>query len=247
MKLLKILKKDIKSDTQIIFSDDLVMETHIRKNLGYVCQKNNQLTVTLDERPMTYRSIFLEVGDYNNFVVIDTLIPDYGNQLFKTSRKIGIDYSVEGIMHSFDTKFIETVNGRFLSIKLAFPNLIRKIQRRKHFRVSTPIDKPITVKLTDGINERVADISEGGVSIYTSLTEKELPLGKVFEKVMLSLPTVNQNIMAKTVVRNLIKGFSGNVKNKCGLEFMNMRLNDKDFIASYVLTRQREIIQKQNI
>src|SRR3989338_3379708 len=188
MKLLKILKKDIKSDTQIIFSDDLVMETHIRKNLGYVCQKNNQLTVTLDERPMTYRSIFLEVGDYNNFVVIDTLIPDYGNQLFKTSRKIGIDYSVEGIMHSFDTKFIETVNGRFLSIKLAFPNLIRKIQRRKHFRVSPSIDKPITVKVTDIVSEKAADISEGGLAVYTRLTEKEFVLEKVFEKIILRLP-----------------------------------------------------------
>ncbi len=246
MKLLNFLKKDIESDAQMIFSDDLVMEAHIRKNLEYVCQKNSQFTITLDERPMTYKSIFLEVGDHNNFVVIDTLIPDYGNQLFKTSNKIGIDYSIEGIMYSFDTKFIETVNGRFLSIKLAFPTLVKKIQRRRHFRVSTPIDKPIIVKLTDGINEKVADISEGGVAIYTRLTERELAIGKVFEKAMLSLPNVNQNIMAKTVVRNLFKGFRENVKNKCGMEFMDMRLHDKDLIASYVLTRQREIIQKQN-
>lgn len=245
MKLLNFLKKDTESDSGIIFSDDLIMATQIRKNIEYVCQKNNQLTITLDERPMTYRSIFLEVGDYN-FILIDTLIPDYGNQLFKTSSKIGIDYSVEGIMYSFDTKFIEIVNGRFLSIKLAFPTLIRKIQRRRHFRVSPSIDKPIIVKLLDGINEKVADISEGGVAIYTRLTEMELAVGKVFERAMLSLPNVNQHIMTKAVVRNMIKGLRENVKNKCGMEFMDMRLRDKDLIASYALTRQREIIQKQN-
>ncbi len=247
MGVFDFLKKDAESNGQIIFSDDLVMAAQIRKNLEYVCQKNTQLIVALDERQITFKSIFLEVGAKNDFVVIDVLIPEQGNHLLKSSSKIKIDYTIEGIMYSFDTSFIETISGRFLSIKIAFPTLIRKIQRRRHFRVSPPIDKPIIVKLHDTINERVADISEGGVSIYTRLTERELSLGKVFDRAMLSLSNIDQNITAKTVVRNMIKGFRENVKNKCGMEFMDMRMHDKDMIASYVLTRQREIIQKQNI
>jgi len=94
MKLFGFLKKDIEADVQVIFSDDLAMVTQIRKNLEYVCQKNIQLTVTLDERPTTYKSIFLEVGSYNNFVIIDSLIPEYGNQLLKTSGKIRIGHHV---------------------------------------------------------------------------------------------------------------------------------------------------------
>jgi len=128
MKLFGFLKKDIEADVQVIFSDDLAMVTQIRKNLEYVCQKNIQLTVTLDERPTTYKSIFLEVGSYNNFVIIDSLIPEYGNQLLKTSGKIRIDYAIEGIMYSFDTKFIDTIVERFPSVKIAFPTLIKKIQ-----------------------------------------------------------------------------------------------------------------------
>ncbi|MBI3584986.1 MAG: flagellar brake protein [Nitrospinae bacterium] len=247
MGVFDFLKKDAESNSGIIFSDDLVMATQIRKNLEYVCQKNTQITVAIDERLITFRSIFLEVGAKNDFVVIDVLIPEQGNHFMKPSSKIKIDYTIEGIMYSFESKYIETISGRFSSIKIEFPSVIMKIQRRRHFRVSPPIDKPITVKLTDSINEKVADISEGGVAIYTRLTEKELTVGKVFEKAMLSLPTVNQNIMAKTVVRSLIKGFRADIKNKCGMEFMDMRMHDKDLIASYVLTRQREIIQKQNI
>ncbi len=247
MGVFDFLKKNAEYDSGIIFSDDLVMATQIRKNLEYVCQKNTQLTVTIDERLITFRSIFLEVGAKNDFVVIDVLIPEQGNHFMKPSSKIKIDYTIEGIMYSFDTSFMETISGRFPSIKIAFPTLIRKIQRRRYFRVSPPIDKPIIVKLLEGIDEKVADISEGGVSIYTRLTERELAVGKVFEKAMLSLPAVNQNIMTKTVVRNLLKGFRADIKNKCGMEFMDMRMHDKDLIASYVLTRQREIIQKQNI
>ncbi len=247
MKLFGFLRKDIETDVQVIFSDDLAMVTQIRKNLEYVCQKNIQLTVTLDERPTTYKSIFLEVGRYNNFVIIDSLIPEHGNQLLMTSSKIRIDYAIEGIMHSFDTKFIETIVERFSSVRIAFPTFIKKIQRRKYLRVSPSIDKPITVKLTDGINERIADISEGGLSIYTSFTESELAVGKVFERAMLKLPAANQDIITKGVVRNFIGGQGEAVKNKCGIEFMEMRLQDKGLIASYVLTRQKEIIQKENV
>ena len=247
MKLFGFLKKDIEADVQVIFSDDLAMVTQIRKNLEYVCQKNIQLTVTLDERPTTYKSIFLEVGSYNNFVIIDSLIPEYGNQLLKTSGKIRIDYAIEGIMYSFDTKFIDTIVERFPSVKIAFPTLIKKIQRRKYFRVSPSIDKPITVKFNEDIDERVADISEGGLSVYTRFTERELAMGKVFENTMFRLPTANRDIITNGVVKNFIRGQGESVKNKCGIEFMEMRLQDKDLIASYVLTRQREIIQKENV
>ena len=49
MGVFDFLKKDAESNGQIIFSDDLAMATQIRKNLEYVCQKNIQPTVTLDE------------------------------------------------------------------------------------------------------------------------------------------------------------------------------------------------------
>jgi c-di-GMP-binding flagellar brake protein YcgR len=248
MGVFNFLKKGIESsDIGVIFSDDLAIATQIRKNLEYVCQKNTQLTVAFDERLITYRSIFLEVGRKNDFVVIDVLIPEHGNQLIKTSSKIKISYTIEGIMYSFDSMYIESLSGRFPSIKIAFPNLIRKIQRRKHFRVSPSIDAPILLKLTDGLNERAADISEGGVAIYTNLTEKDLSLGQVFERVAFRLPNATQNIITRVVVRNMIKGLRENVKNKCGMEFLDMMMHDRDLIASYVLTRQREIIQKQNI
>jgi c-di-GMP-binding flagellar brake protein YcgR len=247
MKIFGFLKQDRESDAQVVFSDDLMMAAQIRKNLEYVCQRNSQLTVSLDDRPMTYKSLFLEVGDYNNFVIIDALIPEHGNMLLKTSSRIRIDYAIEGIMYSFDSKFIETIIGRFSSVKIAFPTFITKIQRRKHFRVSPSIDKPIIVKLTEGFNERAADISEGGLAIYTGLTERELAVGNVFENVMLRLPTANQDIVTKTVVRNLIRGEGEANKKKCGMEFIGIRLKDKDLIASYVIARQREIIQKEDI
>jgi len=236
--------KKITENNHLLFSYDLIMQTQIRKNLEYVCQKNVQLTAVLDEMPHNFSSIFLETGKNNDYLVIDTLIPDYGNQLLKASGKIRIDYKVEGIMYSFDTIFRETINRRFPTIKIIFPTFIKKIQRRKHFRVSPSINKPIIARLTDEIDEKVADISEGGLAIYAFLTERELILGKVFERLIFRLPNTNQNIMTKAVVRNLIRGNGEAVKNRCGIEFIDMRPPDIDLIASYVLARQRESISR---
>jgi len=236
--------KKITEDNHLMLSNDLIMQMQIRKNLEYVCQKNVQLTAVLDEMPHNFSSIFLETGKNNDYLVIDTLIPDYGNQLLKASGKIRIDYKVEGIMYSFDTIFRETINRRFPTIKIIFPTFIKKIQRRKHFRVSPSINKPIIARLTDEIDEKVADISEGGLAIYAFLTERELILGKVFERLIFRLPNTNQNIMTKAVVRNLIRGNGEAVKNRCGIEFIDMRPPDIDLIASYVLARQRESISR---
>src|SRR4030067_434488 len=173
--------KKITENNHLLFSYDLIMQTQIRKNLEYVCQKNVQLTAVLDEMPHNFSSIFLETGKNNDYLVIDTLFPDYGNQLLISSGKIRID-------------------------------------------------------------EKVADISEGGLAIYAFLTERELILGKVFERLIFRLPNTNQNIMTKAVVRNLTRGNGEAVKNRCGIEFIDMRPPDIDLIASYVLARQRESI-----
>jgi c-di-GMP-binding flagellar brake protein YcgR len=243
MGILNFSKKTV-DDNHLLFSSDLIMQTQMRKNLEYVCQKNLQLIAVLDERVHTFSSIFLEIGKNNSFVVIDILIPDHGNQFLKTSAKMRIDYTIEGIMYSFDTKFIEAVNGRFPSIRIAFPSTIKKIQRRRHFRVSPSVDKPIIVRLIKGIDEKVADISEGGLAIYTHLTERELALEKVFERLIFRLPHVNCNIITKAVLRNLIRGNGESIKNRCGIEFVDIGISDRGLIASYVLMRQRESISR---
>lgn len=236
--------KKVADNNHLLFSNDLIMQTQIRKNLEYICQRNVHLIAVLDERAKTFSSIFLETGKNNDYVEIDMLIPDYGNQLLNTSGKIRIDYTIEGIMYSFESRFIETISRRFPSIKITFPSFIKKIQRRKHFRVSPSIDKPIIVRLTDGIDEKAADISEGGLAVYTHRMERELALGRVFERLIFRLPNASYDIITKAVVRNLIRGNIDAIKNRCGIEFMNMRMPDRDSIASYVLTRQRESISR---
>lgn len=236
--------KKITGDNHLMLSIDQIIQTQIRKNLEYVCQRNAQLTVVLEERPQTFSSIFLRTGKNNEYAVIDMLIPDYGNQFLKASGKMRIDYTIEGIMYSFDTRFVETMSRRYSSIKIVFPNFIKKIQRRKHFRVSPSIDKPIIVKLMDGIDEKAADISEGGLAIYTCHTEREFILGKVFKRLMLRLPNTSQHIITKAVVRNFIRCNGNVVKNRCEIEFMDMRMPDRDLIATYVLARQRESISR---
>lgn len=244
MGLFDFLKKEDRTLDRIL-SDDLVTPTQIRTNLEDVCRKNVHLVTTIDERQRTFGSIFIEVGKGNDFVMIDVLIPSDGNRIIETSDKVRIDYNIEGVMYYFETKFIGMVSGRLPSIKIAFPSIIKKVQKRSAFRVSPSIEHPIIVEVKEGAAEETADISEGGLAFFTRHTEKEMGVGTVFEKMSFKLPGMDRQITAKAVVRSFIKGFHGAVRNRCGVEFIGMRMQDKDSIAHYILLRQREIVQKQ--
>ncbi|MBI3599439.1 MAG: flagellar brake protein [Nitrospinae bacterium] len=244
MKLLDLFKKDKEPDElKALSSDDLITPGQMRTNLEDVCKRKATLITTIDERPGTFRSMLLEVANESNFVIIDALMPKHGNQLIESSKKVRLDYSLEGVMYNFDTRFMGTMGGKFPSIKVAFPSIIKKIQKRKSFRITPPVDNPIIVEITRGITEKAADISEGGLSFYTYHPEGRFAMGMVLERVIFKLPTIDRVITAKAVVRSFTNGSSA--KNRCGIEFIGMGMADKDSIANYCLVRQVESIRKK--
>ncbi|MBI3814867.1 MAG: flagellar brake protein [Nitrospinae bacterium] len=241
MGLFDFLKKERDGKSSPV-TGDLSAISEIRTHLKGLCERNFNFIATINEEPTAFGSIFLELPEKNNSIVIDVLMPKYGNSLIENSKKVKIDYTVDGVMHSFGTKFLGTVEGKFPSIIIASPSIIRRIQRRKSFRVSPPIDNQISVELAKGTIEKAVDIGEGGLSFYT---RKEISPGKIFDKVTFSLPACNKQITAKAVVKDFIKGLRGTIKNRCGIEFIDIEMHDRDSIAYYVIIRQKETAQRR--
>lgn len=245
MKLLDFLKKDKETDIlKATSTDDLILTTQIRKNLEFINLNKIPLIASIDNRTTTYKSMLLELEMENKHIMIDSLMPNHGNEIITTSNNISIGYNIEGIMYYFDSKFIVMVNEKFPSIKIAFPSIVKKVQKRNAYRVSPPMDNPLSVKVVEGVTEKIADISEGGLSFYSKRTEKEMPVGTVFEKVTFKLPTMDRHIIAKAKVKSFIKS-SDPSKSRYGMEFIEMRMADKDSIANYVLIRQMEMIRNR--
>jgi c-di-GMP-binding flagellar brake protein YcgR len=243
MKLLDLFKKDKQSeDLKVLSSDDLITPLQIRTNLEEIRKIKTNIITTIDERPGAFSTMLLEVGNGGGHIIIDALMPKHGNEIIESSNVVRLDYNLEGVMYGFDTRFMETVSGKFPSIKIAFPSIIKKVQNRKTFRVSPTVDNSINVTIMEGVTEKVANISEGGLSFYTNHTE--MPIGVTLEKVMFELPTIDRQIITKAIIRNFVKG-SGGAKNRCGIEFIGMGMADRDSIANYCLVRQIESIRKK--
>jgi c-di-GMP-binding flagellar brake protein YcgR len=224
-------------------SSSLTTQSQIAVSIEEICQKSLHFIATIDDKPETFRSIFIELGKGNDSILIDTLMPKYGNQLVEDSNSINVEYIIDGVKYSFRTRFLEMVSGRLPAIKIAIPSFIRKFERRKFFRISPSSNTPVKVEAIKGFLEDVADISEEGLSFYTRRSDKEITVGMVFEKTTFKLPTAEQKITAKAVVRNFTKGTGA--KNRYGLEFVDMVRQDNDYIAYYVIIRQREIVSQK--
>ncbi|MBI3599450.1 MAG: flagellar brake protein [Nitrospinae bacterium] len=238
-----LLKRDDGDKEKALSSNALTTQSQIVASIGEVCQKSLNLIATIDDRAETFGSIFIELGKGNDSIIIDTLMPKYGNRLVEESNRINVEYIINGVKYSFRTRFLEMVRGSLPAIKIAVPSFIKKFEKRKFFRISPSNNSPVAVEVTKGFVEDVTSISEEGVSFYTRRSEREITMGMVFEKITFKLPTTDQKITAKAVVRNFIKGTGA--KNRCGVEFVDMRRQDKDYIAYYGIIRQREIVSQK--
>lgn len=206
------------------------------------------LDIKVDNKPKTYKSIFMGVTSEGKTegLLINQLIPADGNSLIKKSKKVTVSYYLEGVNFTFDSWFLEIHKAIPLSsFKLEIPTLIRKIQRRKAARVSPLSTLPLKVDLGDRIAKKVYDISIGGLCFITHRNNGEFQKEKTFSNISFALPLNNCKICTKAEVRwfveNAITGHQA--RNKCGIEFIAMKPADEDAIGKYVSERQRDIIR----
>lgn len=221
------------------FTTPSQIETHLKKNI----EQSTFINVRFDDSPLVYSSTFVEISlDKPLGILIDTLVPTDGNIYIKHSKAVILSYMFEGEFFSFKSKFHEIVKTKFVVIKLMMPEVISKVEHRRHLRIKPPIDIPMIVFLDDGIQEEVVDISAGGLAFHTENTIRE---GKVFKNVIFALPPDNQKIRTKAIVRRFIKKpvSSKTVRNKCCLQFNDLGRSQTELIVEYVIKREREIFR----
>lgn len=247
MKTESIQKSSNSSDQRSASLDDLTNLEEIRFHIQKNYKQNTKLDIKIDNEPISYSSIFVEIafGGGAEGILMDTLVPSSGNSLIKESKKVTISYSVNGADYTFDSRYLSIVAKRFDFIKIAFPKVIRKIQKRKFLRVTPSYLSPLKVDLGDRITDNVGDISIGGLCFFTSRNEEELYRGKVFSNISFALPSDKHKIYTKAIVRLFVgnREAQGKARNKCGVEFIGLKPADEDAIGRYASERQRDIIR----
>jgi len=133
------------------------------------------------------------------------------------------------------------------ALRIPMPRSVLRIQRREHYRIATPITKPLicTLPLSDrgpGAQAEtiVLDISIGGIALMDNHDATGFKIGDVFEHCRIGLPEVGTLAVALEV-RN---SFDTPLKNglsfrRCGCQFLNLAPSAESMVQRYIMMLER--------
>ncbi len=163
------------------------------------------------------------------------------------SKNVSVGYAEDGIWFYFESRSID-IEDRDGCIRLAFPERIKKSQKRRFYRVS-PMSSSIfeVVVNTEIIAEKcpVIDISAGGLAFVTNLADDWMKPGMLvaLEFYLLEGFMVRANGILRS--HSPIEYPLSRKKYRCGVEFADIRESIRDRIVKFVFNLQKEEIKRR--
>lgn len=227
------------------FSDELAGGDQIRLHFKKLPENHIAFNARIDEHATRFRSMYLGYPSPNkDEILVDSLIPEYGNTYIGESSKISILYKFEGAIHTFTSRYLGVGDNGLASFRISLPSTISRFQKRKTLRVSPSSSAPMSLNLGFGYAEDVVNISIGGVCFYTWRSPDEIKSGQILQNVSFRLPFEEHELHVKAIVRTCIRNYAPILrkgKSKCGVEFVDLNQTYIDAITKYVSDRMREV------
>jgi c-di-GMP-binding flagellar brake protein YcgR len=233
--------------------DDLTrFEVHQPAEIVFVLKKvmqNTQLvTAYLDGGTDFALTSVLAVMPDTGEVVLDVSSDAAVNKRLLAAKKVLLETSHDQVKVKFTANEIREVRykGR-PALRIPLPALLVRIQRREHYRIATPITKPLICTLPlaqrgPGVQAEtiVLDISIGGVALMDNQTATAFQVGDVFEKCRIGLPEVG-TLVVSLAVRTLrdtpLK--NGASFRRCGCQFSGLAPSAESLVQRYIMLLER--------
>ncbi|MBA4419065.1 MAG: hypothetical protein C0392_14345 [Syntrophus sp. (in: bacteria)] len=170
-----------------------------------------------------------------------------GNSDLAEGGKVSLRYGVGAKAYTFETyiKRVEACNQLSTFLHLSFPDNIKELERRRHFRVKPSQEKPITIKLHLPNNESIyieaLDISSSGISFGIP---KEIGFFKTGTKCLIdvAIPRIGDLPLTGMVI-NTRHIFDVTC---LGVEFQDITENERRMLTQYISIRELEA-RKENL
>lgn len=141
---------------------------------------------------------------------------------------------------------------RYLTLRSDLPEYVIRLQRREYYRLSIPLSEPVFCKLSVPaelrggapltLQLRIANISNGGISLVAPTSEYTFQSGMEFERCVITLPNDNAPIETKIKVRNVqhIVNPNGLTVQQVGCEFIGLSGKFMAKIQRYIFKVERD-------
>ncbi|WP_305906576.1 flagellar regulator YcgR PilZN domain-containing protein [Methylomarinum sp. Ch1-1] len=205
-------------------------------------------TITLDGSSEEFSSSILDIKTGENKIILDELLPEYGNNLLHHKRSLKLSTYCNGIHLAFKLEKIQFGSSNGLTYyKARFPERIYYPQRRKAPRLEIiTIKIPFTgiaSKNNTSLGGHVFDLSRTGIGINLPDNRSRIQRGDRIKKC--SIVVEGYRVDFDLTVRFVKKGGSSRTQTTFGGYFENLSTKSQNKLSYFITALEREEIRKQ--
>ena len=219
--------------------------------LRSVMQKKCMLTVYFDAGRSFFLTSLLAISDDGNWLYFDVSNDALINKNALAANKLMFTTMLEKVKIQFSVNgFQEVPSGSRKAFACHLPETVLRLQRREHFRLSTPIATPLKCDLIaakpDGsmapLVLTLLDMSGGGIGLAAS--DELAPLfvvGNTFSNCKIDIPDEGR-VVTGLCIRNAfpVTTKGGSHYTRVGCEFVDLSGAHLNWVQRYITRIERE-------
>ena len=107
--------------------EDIIGSANVRKHFEILCAQNIPCTLVVEGKytgdiPAEFQSCFIRAE--REYVIIDNLIPEHGNDLIEKNDNWKLQYSMHEIKYSITTPLTKFKNNSTIIVGIPFPEMV---------------------------------------------------------------------------------------------------------------------------
>jgi c-di-GMP-binding flagellar brake protein YcgR len=244
-------KTDLELDQQGFSQYLLYSRSEILFVLRQVMQKKCMITVYFDAGRSFFLTTLVAVSDDGAWLYFDTPSDADTGKRALGARKLMLTTMLERVKVQFSVEGVQEVaSGNRKAFATQLPETLLRLQRREHFRLSTPVANPLRCHVPIGaaggsaqeVEATLLDISGGGIGLMLpeSMTQT-FQIGAQFAGCTLVLPEEG-TITTGLCVRNAfpVTTKTGTRHWRAGCEYVDLPGPQLTLIQRYITRIERE-------
>ncbi len=209
------------------------------------------LAVKLDDKKATFTTAIIDIDTEKNYLILDELKPDNGDQLLRKTPIIKARGQTDGVVISFIAKVDEFgVQDEIPFYKLSIPPVIGYQQRRQNVRIRVGAAQSLAAKITVAedcsVKGFVEDLSLGGLRINF---KKELPLafqvGLQANCHFTVIAGKRETLDCKVIIRTVNNSAKTHPQIFIGAQFLELDRSIERQLQKMIMNLQRSLQQKR--
>lgn len=244
-------RSDLELDQKTFSEYLLYSRSEILFVLRSVLQKKCMLTVYFDGGRSFFLTSLLAVSDDGNWLYFDVSNDPVINSNALVATKLMFTTMLEKVKVQFSVGGIQEVPaGNRKAFACRLPETILRLQRREHFRLSTPVATPLKCDFhaptpeggLEPLSLTLLDISGGGVGLMVPDNRAMLfRAGALFTSCRIDIPDEGK-VVTGLGVRNVyqVTAKNGTHYTRVGCEFVDLAGNQLNWVQRYITRVERE-------